>query len=225
MINHQFPKLLQTFRSSLYFNLTSAFCPKTQRAQLPFVNQRYFTDINHKMSQPEEKDDQSPVSKATSLHQLEAVDIKKHPFKFDQLKGKVVLVVNVASKCGFTPQYKGLEALYQKYKGQGLEIVGFPSNQFGSQEPGSAEEIQTFCSTKYQVTFPIMEKIDVNGNATHPVYQYLKNSKSGILGLTRIKWNFEKFLVDKDGKVVERYWSATTPESLEKPIEKLLASN
>jgi len=209
---------------SLYFNPSSALCGKTQSRALPFVNQRYFTDRNRKMSEQEEKDDQSPVSKATSLYQLDAVDIKKHPYKFDQLKGKVVLVVNVASKCGFTPQYKGLEALYQKYKDQGLEIIGFPSNQFAGQEPGTSEEIQSFCSRTYQVTFPIMEKVDVNGDATHPVYQFLKNSKSGIFGMTRIKWNFEKFLVGKDGKVVERYWSATTPESLEKPIEKLLAN-
>ena len=145
------------------------------------------------------------------------------PLAFSSLRGRVVLIVNVASKCGFTPQYKGLESLYEKYHTQGLEILGFPCNQFGSQEPGAEEEIVMFCSNTYNVTFPIMEKVEVNGNHVHPVYEYLKGQKSGLLGLTRIKWNFEKFLVDRNGNVVERYASTTTPESLEDKIQKLLA--
>merc|ERR1711941_77758 len=162
------------------------------------------------------------MSTAKSLHELTAEDNQGHTVGFSQLKGKVVLIVNVASKCGFTPQYKELQALYEKYKDQGLEIVGFPCNQFGSQEPGSDAEIQEFCQKNYGVSFPIMKKIHVNGDDVHPVYAFLKNSKSGLLGLTRIKWNFEKFLVDKEGVVEERYSSLTKPESLEPTIEKLL---
>lgn len=162
------------------------------------------------------------MSTAKSLHELTAEDNQGHTFDFSQLKGKVVLIVNVASKCGFTPQYKELQALYEKYKDQGFEIVGFPCNQFGSQEPGSDAEIQEFCQKNYGVSFPIMKKIHVNGDEAHPVYAFLKSSKSGLLGLTRIKWNFEKFLVDSEGVVEERYSSLTKPESLESTIEKLL---
>ena len=137
------------------------------------------------------------------------------PYAFDALRGKVVVVVNVASKCGFTPQYQGFETLYSKYHDQGLEILGFPCNQFGDQEPGTEEQIVQFCSATYNVSFPIMEKVEVNGDAVHPVYQWLKSQKSGLLGMSRIKWNFEKFVVDREGKVVERYASTTTPESIE----------
>jgi len=145
----------------------------------------------------------------------------KH-YNFEQLKGKVVLVVNVASECGFTPQYTGLQALNDKYKDQPFQILGFPCNQFGGQEPGSDDQIAELCLVNHGVTFPLMKKSEVNGNNVNDVYKYLKNEKAGILGLTRIKWNFEKFLIDKDGKVVGRYASTTTPQSLEATIDKLL---
>ncbi|KAK9765212.1 Glutathione peroxidase 2 [Basidiobolus ranarum] len=158
-----------------------------------------------------------------SFFDLKANDKRHQEVDFSTYKdNKVVLVVNVASKCGFTPQYKALEALYQKYKDRGLVILGFPCNQFGGQEPGNEEEISSFCELNFGVTFPLMEKIEVNGDNVHPVYQFLKNAKPGVLGLTRIKWNFEKFLVDKEGKVFQRYSSFTKPESLESDIETLL---
>jgi glutathione peroxidase len=137
-------------------------------------------------------------------------------------KGKVMLIVNVASKCGYTPQYDGLEALYRKYKEQGLVVLGFPCNQFGSQEPGSEEEIQNFCRVNFGVTFPMFSKINVNGEETHPLYRYLKSEQPGILGTEAIKWNFTKFLVDKEGNVVERFGSSTKPVELEEKIEALL---
>lgn len=136
--------------------------------------------------------------------------------------GKVVLVVNTASKCGFTPQYKGLEALHRKYADKGLVVLGFPCNQFGAQEPGDEEEIKTFCSLNYDVSFPLAKKVDVNGDAADPLWQHLKQQQSGLLGSRGIKWNFTKFLVDKDGKVVGRYAPTVSPESLEKDIERLL---
>ncbi|UPT78629.1 glutathione peroxidase [Sulfurovum sp. XGS-02] len=137
-------------------------------------------------------------------------------------EGKVMLIVNVASKCGFTPQYEGLESLYKKYKDKGLVVLGFPCNQFGSQEPGSEAEIQNFCRVNFGVTFPMFSKIKVNGEETHPLYRYLKAEQPGILGTEVIKWNFTKFLVDKEGKVVERFGSSTTPEALEEKIVTLL---
>ena len=136
--------------------------------------------------------------------------------------GKVVLVVNTASKCGFTPQYKGLEELHRKYADKGLVVLGFPCNQFGAQEPGDEEEIRTFCSLNYDVSFPLAKKVDVNGSEADPLWQHLKQQQSGLLGSRGIKWNFTKFLVDKDGKVVGRYAPTVTPESLEKDIERLL---
>lgn len=136
-------------------------------------------------------------------------------------QGKVLLIVNVASKCGFTPQYKGLQELYEKYKGQGLEILGFPCNQFLGQEPGSNEEIQDFCQVNYGVSFPVFAKIDVNGTNAHPLYKHLTKEASGILG-GAIKWNFTKFLVDQNGKVVKRYAPNTEPEKLTDKIEELL---
>lgn len=157
-----------------------------------------------------------------SFYDLSPLDANDKPFPFEELKGKVVLIVNVASKCGFTPQYKELEELNKKYKDQGLQIVGFPCNQFGGQEPGSSEEIASFCSLNYGVSFPVLKKIDVNGDKTDPVYKYLKGEKLGLLGLNRIKWNFEKFLIDKNGKVVERYSSLTKPASLLPTVEELL---
>ncbi|ODV92299.1 hypothetical protein CANCADRAFT_30496 [Tortispora caseinolytica NRRL Y-17796] len=158
----------------------------------------------------------------SSFYDLKPLDKTGQPYDFAQLKGKVVLIVNVASKCGFTPQYKGLEELYQKYRDRGLVIIGFPCNQFAKQEPGTDEEIASFCSLNYGVDFPIMKKIDVNGDNTDPVYKFLKSKKSGLLGFKGIKWNFEKFLVDKNGEVVGRFSSVKTPESLEPEIEKLL---
>jgi len=137
-------------------------------------------------------------------------------------EGQTILVVNVASKCGFTPQYKGLESLYRKYKNQGLVILGFPCNQFGAQEPGNADEIKSFCSLTYDVSFPILSKVDVNGEHTHPLYAYLKKKEKGILGTEAIKWNFTKFLINKKGEVTARYAPQTTPEQLEKEIEAIL---
>src|SRR5678816_3456070 len=137
-------------------------------------------------------------------------------------KGEVMLVVNVASKCGFTPQYEGLEALQRKFEGQGFSVLGFPCNQFGAQEPGNAEEIANFCSLTYDVTFPLLGKIDVNGPQAAPIYQRLKKDAPGLLGSEAIKWNFTKFLVDRSGKVVERYAPQTKPEDIQRDIEGLL---
>ena len=142
--------------------------------------------------------------------------------KLDAYKGKVLLVVNVASKCGFTPQYKGLEALYRKYKDKGLVILGFPCDQFGHQEPGDENEIKNFCSLNYDVSFPLYAKIDVNGDNAHPLYKFLKSEAPGMLGSEGIKWNFTKFLIDKSGKVVKRYGSVDTPEKIDKDIAELL---
>ena len=140
-----------------------------------------------------------------------------------QYKSKVLLIVNVASKCGFTPQYKGLQALYEKLNSKGLEILGFPCNQFGAQEPGNEDEIKKFCSLSYNVTFPVFAKIDVNGDSADPLYNFLKKEEPGILGTEMIKWNFTKFLVGKDGRVLRRYAPNVTPESLEADILKALA--
>jgi glutathione peroxidase len=137
-------------------------------------------------------------------------------------RGKVMLMVNVASKCGFTPQYEGLEALYKKYKDRGVVVLGFPCNQFGAQEPGDENEIKSFCSLTYNVSFPMYAKIDVNGDNTHPLYAFLKKEEKGIFGTEAIKWNFTKFLVGKDGQVVGRFAPQTTPAALEKEVEKLL---
>jgi len=136
--------------------------------------------------------------------------------------GKVLLVVNVASKCGFTPQYEGLGALHRKYADRGFEVLGFPCNQFGAQEPGNAEEIANFCSLTYDVTFPVFAKIDVNGSGADPLYGELKKQAPGFLGTEGIKWNFTKFLVGRDGQVVERYAPTTKPEEIAADIEKLL---
>ncbi len=137
-------------------------------------------------------------------------------------RGKVLLIVNVASRCGFTPQYTGLEALYRKYRDRGFEVLGFPCNQFGAQEPGSEAEIGAFCSSTYDVTFPMFGKIDVNGADAHPLYQHLKNARPGLLGTEGIKWNFTKFLVDRQGEVVARYAPKDSPESLDSAIAALL---
>lgn len=154
-------------------------------------------------------------------YQVKAANGSDH--SLSQYKGKVVLIVNVASKCGYTPQYKGLEALYEKYKDKGFTILGFPCNQFGSQEPGTESEIQSFCSLNYGVTFPIMKKVEVNGDKAEPLYTFLKEQAPGILDTKAIKWNFTKFLIGKKGKVIDRYSPQTEPKDLEKFIEKALA--
>jgi len=157
-----------------------------------------------------------------TLYDFTVNDMAGQPVALDRYKGKVLLVVNTASKCGFTPQYKGLEALYRKYRDRGLEVLGFPCNQFGSQEPGNEPEIATFCETHYDVTFPLFAKVDVNGDAAAPVYRFLKREKPGLLGTEAIKWNFTKFLVDRDGNVVSRFAPNDTPESIEPEVARAL---
>ncbi|APX66460.1 glutathione peroxidase [Sphingomonas sp. gentR] len=144
------------------------------------------------------------------------------PIDMARYAGRVLLIVNTASKCGFTPQYEGLEALHRRFEGQGLTILGFPCNQFGAQEPGDAAEIANFCSLTYDVSFPVMAKIDVNGDDADPLFQWLKTEAPGVLGTKAIKWNFTKFLVGRDGQVVGRYASTTKPEDMVKDIEGLL---
>ena len=158
-----------------------------------------------------------------SFFEFTTADSTQKNYDLSQHKGKVVLVVNVASKCGFTPQYKGLEELYQKFKNQGLVILGFPCNQFGFQEPGSDSDIQQFCSMTYNVTFPVLGKVDVNGASASPIYQFLKEQAPGLLGIELIKWNFTKFLVGKNGEVIKRYAPNTEPADIAKDIEKALS--
>lgn len=156
------------------------------------------------------------------LYDISVNDIKKQPVGLDAYKGKVLLIVNVASKCGFTPQYEGLEALQKKLAPRGFTVLGFPCNQFGKQEPGDEAEIQKFCELTYQVDFPLFAKVDVNGKNADPLFTFLKSEKKGVLGTTGIKWNFTKFLVDKSGNVVKRYAPTDTPASIEKDILALL---
>jgi glutathione peroxidase len=158
-----------------------------------------------------------------SFFEFTTADSAQKNYDLSQHKGKVVLVVNVASKCGFTPQYKGLEELYQKFKNQGLVILGFPCNQFGFQEPGSDSDIQQFCSMTYNVTFPVLGKVDVNGASASPIYQFLKDQAPGLLGIEMIKWNFTKFLVGKNGEVIKRYAPNTEPADIASDIEKALS--
>ena len=157
-----------------------------------------------------------------SVYDFKVRTIDGQETTLDEYKGKTLLIVNVASKCGFTPQYKGLEAIYRKYADRGLVVLGFPCNQFGHQEPGDEEEIKSFCSLNYDVSFPMFAKINVNGKDTHPLYQYLKSEKKGVLGSESIKWNFTKFLVDKSGNVLKRYASKDKPESIGKDLESVL---
>jgi len=157
-----------------------------------------------------------------SLYDISARDITGKDRSLADYRGKVLLVVNVASRCGFTPQYTGLEALYRKYHDRGFEVLGFPCNQFGSQEPGSEAEISTFCSTTYDVSFPLFAKVDVNGADAHPLYRLLKGEKPGILGTEAIKWNFTKFLVNRQGEVVKRYAPTDKPEDLDGAVAALL---
>jgi glutathione peroxidase len=158
----------------------------------------------------------------SKIYDFAVNDIHGKTQKFERYKDKVLLIVNTASKCGFTPQYKGLEALHKKMHARGLEVLGFPCNQFGAQEPGDAKEIESFCEINYGVSFPLFEKIDVNGADAAPLYRYLKKEKPGLLGSEAIKWNFTKFLVDRKGNVVERYAPNVEPEAIAGDIEKLL---
>ncbi|WP_161889702.1 glutathione peroxidase [Pontibacter russatus] len=159
---------------------------------------------------------------ASGFYDLSATSLQGREVPMEAYKGKVVLVVNTASKCGFTPQYEGLETLYRRHKDEGLVVLGFPCNQFGNQEPGGKEEIEEGCLINYGVSFPMFDKVDVNGPHAHPVFRYLKSELGGILG-SRIKWNFTKFLIDASGKPVKRFAPITKPEKLEPYIAKLLA--
>jgi glutathione peroxidase len=158
----------------------------------------------------------------SNVYDFTANSLDGKPVSLRDYAGKVLLIVNTASKCGFTPQYEGLEAMYQKYRDRGLTVLGFPCNQFGAQEPGTAEEIGSFCEKNYGVSFPMFEKIDVNGEGAHPLYRWLKSSARGLLGSEAIKWNFTKFLVDRQGNVVERFAPTTKPEDLKTNVEALL---
>jgi glutathione peroxidase len=158
----------------------------------------------------------------STFYDISATSLQGKEVPMESYKGKVVLVVNTASKCGFTPQYEGLEALYHKHKDKGLVILGFPCNQFGNQEPGDRKEIEEGCLVNYGVSFPMFDKVDVNGSNTHPLFRYLKSELGGILG-SRIKWNFTKFLIDANGKPVKRFAPITKPEKIEPYIKELLA--
>jgi glutathione peroxidase len=157
-----------------------------------------------------------------SIYQFQAKTLDGKEVSLSQYQGKALLIVNVASRCGFTPQYEGLEALYKKHHAEGFEILGFPCNQFGAQEPGNEAEIRQFCDLNFGVTFPLFSKVDVNGANAHPLYKYLTSEKPGILGTEAIKWNFTKFLIGKDGEPIKRYASAVTPAGLEADVEAAL---
>ena len=157
-----------------------------------------------------------------TVHDYTAKTIDGEDRTLSDYKGKVMVIVNTASKCGFTPQYRGLEKVFRDFRGRGLVVLGFPCDQFGHQEPGDENEIKKFCSLNYDVSFPMFSKVDVNGDHAHPLFKYLKNEAPGLLGSRGIKWNFTKFLVDKSGKVIKRYGSIDKPESIIKDIERLL---
>lgn len=158
----------------------------------------------------------------STAYDFSARTIDGQEASLDTYKGKVTLVVNVASKCGFTPQYRGLEAIHKQYRDKGFAVLGFPCDQFGHQEPGDEAEIKNFCSLTYDVSFPMFAKIKVNGDEAHPLYKHLKSEAGGLLGMDFIKWNFTKFLIGRDGKVVKRYGSMDKPEDIAKDVEKLL---
>ena len=160
----------------------------------------------------------------STIYDFEALSIDGQPVSLEQFRGQAMLIVNTASACGFTPQFAGLEKLHQTYGGKGLAVLGFPCNQFGSQDPGSNEEIGAFCQRNYGVSFPMMSKIEVNGADAHPLYRWLTAEAPGILGSKAIKWNFTKFLVGKDGRVIKRYAPQDAPEKLAKDIEAALAA-
>lgn len=157
-----------------------------------------------------------------SIYDFTFKDAANNEVSMSEYKDKVLLIVNTASKCGLTGQYEGLENLYENYKESGVEVLGFPCNQFGGQEPGSNNEIQEFCKVKFGIKFPVHAKLEVNGDNTHPLYTFLKKEAPGLLGTQKIKWNFTKFLIDKDGTVLKRYAPTDKPEKIEKDIEKLL---
>lgn len=157
-----------------------------------------------------------------SVHDFKATTLRGEEESLSKYKDKVLLVVNTASKCGFTPQFKGLQELYDKYKDRGFEVLGFPSNQFAGQEPGSSEDIEQYCQINYGVTFPMYEKIDVKGDTAHPLFQYLTREAPGVLGTKAVKWNFTKFLVDREGRVLKRFSPSTSPEKIERDIAEML---
>jgi glutathione peroxidase len=161
---------------------------------------------------------------ANSVYDFEAVSIEGKPAHLSSQRGKVLLIVNTASECGFTPQFDGLEKLWEQYRDRGLVVVGFPSNEFGGQDPGSDAEIASFCQVNYGVTFPMMSKIEVNGAKAHPLWKWLTSEKPGVLGTQAIKWNFTKFLVGRDGQVIKRYAPTDKPDSIKKDIEAALAA-
>ncbi len=157
-----------------------------------------------------------------SIYDFAVNTLRGEEESLSKYKGKVLLVVNTASKCGFTPQYKGLQELHEKFKDRGFDVLGFPSNQFAGQEPGESDEIAEFCEINYGVTFPMFEKIDVKGDEAHPLFQYLSKEAPGVMGSKSVKWNFTKFLVDQEGRVLKRFAPKTTPEQIEAEISKLL---
>jgi glutathione peroxidase len=157
-----------------------------------------------------------------TVYDFKAKTIDGQEASLGNYRGKVLLIVNVASQCGFTPQYRGLEALYERFGKKGFEVLGFPCNQFGKQEPGTEADIRSFCDLQYGVRFPLFSKVDVNGPAAHPLYEFLKKSKPGFLGTRRIKWNFTKFLIDRHGRPMKRYSPQTSPSAIEKDIQAQL---
>jgi len=162
------------------------------------------------------------TSTSTSIYSFSARALNGEEIGFERYRGRPLLIVNTASECGFTPQYKGLQNLYQQYAARGLEVLGFPCNQFGKQEPGDAEQIGNFCERNFGVSFQLFEKIEVNGENTHPLFRYLKTEAPGLLGLKRINWNFTKFLVNRDGEVLRRYGPPKKPDEIAVDIEKVL---
>ena len=157
-----------------------------------------------------------------SIYDYKVDDSQKNPVSLSDYKGKTLLIVNVASRCGLTPQYKGLQEIYSKYSDKDFEILAFPCNQFGAQEPGSNEEIQEFCDTNFNVSFKIFDKINVNGSSASPLFKHLKNEAKGVMGSEAIKWNFTKFLIDNNGRVIKRYSPQTTPDKIDKDLSKIL---
>lgn len=157
-----------------------------------------------------------------SIYDYKVDDSQKNPVSLSDYKGKTLLIVNVASRCGLTPQYKGLQELYSKYSNKDFEILAFPCNQFGAQEPGSNEEIKEFCDINFNVSFKIFDKIDVNGSSASPLFKHLKNEAKGVMGSEAIKWNFTKFLIDNNGSVIKRYSPQTTPDKIDKDLSKIL---
>ncbi len=160
---------------------------------------------------------------SSTIYDFSATSIEGQPVEMSTYRGQVLLVVNTASQCGFTPQYQGLQALHDKYADRGFAVLGFPCNQFGQQEPGDATAIQSFCQTRFGVSFPLFQKVDVNGSNAHPLFKYLEKAAPGILGTESIKWNFTKFLVDGSGQVVKRYGSTTEPKDIDRDIAALLS--